>query len=351
MTGGTRAVSCCLSCPAGCPSRSAGAGRPALWRVFFCDGPLSARRTTVNPTSVLCDPTFITVPHRAARPGRCRLLLLASCFPLSLLLLFLSATMAAGQDQPADSRVERYEIRRDHDPNGIGKFYMGREIAHVMGYQAAGWLDRPEREEEERLSLLIEALQLKPGMTVADIGAGSGRISVMMAREVAPKGRVMAVDIQDEMLTLLKNKARQLKVTNITPVLSTAKSPRLEPGSVDLALMVDVYHEFNFPYEMMQSLAAAMKPGGRVVLVEYRKEDPEVRRRIKLVHTMTEKQVRTELEQPEFGLKWKKTLKPLPLQHIIVFEKQPAAGRPDGAQPRRPEAPALPERFTSPPEG
>lgn len=217
---------------------------------------------------------------------------------------------------------DRYEFRKDHDPNGIGKFYLGREIAHVMGYQAAGWLERPQREKEEGLSLLIEALKLKPGMTVADVGAGSGVLSVMMARKVGPEGRVLAVDIQEEMLSLLRNKSRQLGLKNIVPVLGTPRSPKLPAGSVDVALMVDVYHEFSFPWEMMQSLSRAMKPGGRVVLVEYRKEDPKVRRQIKLVHTMTQKQVRAELEQAAFGLKWTETIGVLPLQHIIVFEKQ-----------------------------
>ncbi len=143
----------------------------------------------------------------------------------------------------------------DHDPNGIGKFYMGREIAHVMGYPAAGWLERPEREKEESLTKLVKALDLKPGMVVADIGAGSGRISEMISPVVGPEGKVLAVDIQDEMLSLIRERAKQKKLTNILPVLSTEKSPKLEPGSVDLAFMVDVYHEFSFPYEMTLELS------------------------------------------------------------------------------------------------
>jgi ubiquinone/menaquinone biosynthesis C-methylase UbiE len=217
----------------------------------------------------------------------------------------------------------RYVINmKDHDPNGIGKFYMGREIAHVMGYPAANWLERPEREKEESLTRLVKALALKPGMVVADIGAGSGRISEMISPLVGEEGKVLAVDIQDEMLALIRERSKQKKLTNIVPVLSTEKSPKLEPNSVDLAFMVDVYHEFSFPYEMTLELSRALKPGGKLVFVEYRKEDPKVRRMIKLVHTMTEEQVKKEASLPEFSLKWKETLKVLPVQHIIVFEKQ-----------------------------
>jgi ubiquinone/menaquinone biosynthesis C-methylase UbiE len=229
---------------------------------------------------------------------------------------------------PLAETSSRYLINtEDHDHNGIGKFYMGREIARVMGYPAANWLERPEREKEEHLTKLVESLNLKPGMVVADIGAGSGRISEMISPLVGPEGKVLAVDIQQEMLTLIREKAKQRKLTNIEPVLSTEKSPKLEPNSVDLAFMVDVYHEFSFPYEMTLELSRALKPGGRLVFVEYRKEDPKVRRMIKLVHTMTEAQVKKEAHQAEFGLKWKETLKVLPVQHIIVFEKQkPEAG-------------------------
>lgn len=214
---------------------------------------------------------------------------------------------------------DRYQLLEDHDPNGTGKFYMGREIALVMGFQAANWLERPEREEEERLTLLVNELKLKPGDVVADIGAGSGVISLMMARKVGPKGKVFAVDIQQEMLDLLAHKLKERKVKNVEPVLAKEKSPNLDADSIDLALMVDVYHEFEYPYETMLELSKALKPGGRVAFVEYRKEDPEVP--IKLVHKMSEAQIKKEIGQAEFGLKWKETVRSLPRQHIVIFQR------------------------------
>jgi ubiquinone/menaquinone biosynthesis C-methylase UbiE len=237
-----------------------------------------------------------------------------------------STTALAEPDAKSEpAQLRRYEYRRDHDPNGIGKFYMGREIAHVMGFLGVKWLERPEREEEEQPAKLIEALRLEPGMVVADIGAGSGVIAIPMAPKVAPGGKVIAVDIQKEMLDRLRKKLEQREIKNVELVLGALKSPRLKKDSVDLAILVDVYHEFAYPYEMMLELSQAVKPGGRVAFVEYRKEDPQVRQLIKLVHTMTEEQVQKEIGQPEFGLKWKETLDVLPRQHIVVFEKQPPA--------------------------
>lgn len=234
-----------------------------------------------------------------------------------------SAAEKTAAKKPA---TPRYTYRRRHDINGIGKFYMGREIAHVMGFAAAGWLERPQREAEESLTKLVAALKIEPGMVVADIGAGSGVLTLMMADPVGKEGRVVAVDVQQEMLDLLAKKLKLQKIDNVELVLGTEKSPRLPEESIDLALMVDVYHEFRFPYEMMVKISRSLKPGGRVVLVEYRKEDPKVL--IKLVHKMTEAQVKKEMDQPEFGLKWKETLGMLPLQHILVFEKQASAAEP-----------------------
>lgn len=211
-----------------------------------------------------------------------------------------------------------YETRTEHDPNGIGKFYLGREIAQVMGHQAAGWLERPERESEERTDLLVEAMQLKPGEVVADIGAGSGYFSWRMAKAVAPEGKVFGVDIQPEMLELLQRNMSRRGVSNVVSVLGTTSDPKLPAGSVDTILMVDVYHEFDQPYEMAKAMVGALKKGGRIVLVEYRREDPKVQ--IKRVHTMSEAQAKAEFTLfPE--LRWESTLTPLPQQHIIIFRK------------------------------
>ncbi|MEZ6068096.1 MAG: class I SAM-dependent methyltransferase [Planctomycetaceae bacterium] len=227
----------------------------------------------------------------------------------------------AAPTQPAAAVVDRYEHRTEHDPNGIGKFYLGREIAYVMGHQAINWLERPEREQEERLTLLIEALKLEPGMVVADIGAGSGVISRLIAQKVGDDGLVLAVDIQQEMLDALVARSRLAGIRNIDPVLGEVDSPGLKPGTADLVVMVDVYHEFEFPYEMLSNISQSLKPGGRVAFVEYRKEDRAVP--IKLVHKMSEAQVRREAELPEHGLRWLETNHTLPWQHVIIFEKLP----------------------------
>jgi ubiquinone/menaquinone biosynthesis C-methylase UbiE len=228
---------------------------------------------------------------------------------LSLLCAFAFAVCAA---------ESRYENRATHDPNGIGKFYMGREIAHVMGHEAADWLERNEREKEERTSLLIDSLKVRPGDVVADIGAGTGYHVRRIAPRVAPAGRVYAVDIQPEMLMLLTNKMAELKITNVVPVLGTISDPKLPANSVDLAFMVDVYHEFSHPYEMMEAICRSLKPGGRVAFVEFRAEDPNVP--IKAVHKMSEAQVKKEMSvQP---LEWVETLNVLPWQHIIIFRRK-----------------------------
>ncbi len=212
----------------------------------------------------------------------------------------------------------RYEIRLIHDPNGIGKFYMGREIAHVMGHQAADWLERPEREKEERTDLLVPALKLKPGDTVADIGAGTGYYTRRLAKTVGTNGVVLAVEIQQEMLDILTNRMVEEKIFNVRPVLGTVTDPKLPKASVDLILMVDVYHEFDFPYEMAEAMCRGLKPGGRIAFVEFRKEDPTVQ--IKEVHKMLEAQVRKEMSaQP---LEWVETISVLPQQHIIMFRKK-----------------------------
>jgi SAM-dependent methyltransferase len=202
-------------------------------------------------------------------------------------------------------------------PDGIGKFYDGREIAQVMGFEGAGWLERPTREAEERTDWLVEALRLKPGMTVADIGAGSGYLSRRIAPRVAP-GTVFAVDVQPQMVALLKKVAAQPGMGHVVPVLGAADDVKLAASTVDLAIMVDVYHELEYPYEVMQSLVRAVKPDGEIVFVEYRGEDPNVP--IEALHKMSETQVKREMRR--FPLVLERTSERLPLQHILVFRKR-----------------------------
>ena len=234
------------------------------------------------------------------------------------ILIFGLGLVGSRADEKSDKSPPLYETRAPHDPNGIGRFYLGREIAHVMGHQAADWLERPEREPEERPSVLVDALRLKPGDQVADIGAGTGYLSWRLAQKVGAKGVVYSVDIQPEMLALLAQKMAARQVTNVQPVLGTITDPNLPTNSLDLVIMVDVYHEFDHPYEMMQAICRALKPGGRVVFVEYRSEDPNIP--IKLVHKMTEAQVRREASVQ--GLDWLETINDLPRQHIICFRKK-----------------------------
>jgi precorrin-6B methylase 2 len=237
-------------------------------------------------------------------------------------LLFLLAASVRAEppkaDEPPKPPDPLYETRKEHDPNGTGKFYMGREIALVMGHQAAGWLERPEREKEEEPAKVMEALKLKPGDVVADVGAGSGYFTFRIAELVGDKGKVFAVDVQEEMLDIIRQRMKAKKVANVEPVLGTVTDPKLPEGGVDLILMVDVYHEFSHPYEMTAAMVKALKPGGRLVFVEYRLEDPKVQ--IKLVHKMSQKQVLKEMAV--HPLRHVNTLGPLPLQHIIVFEKK-----------------------------
>lgn len=200
--------------------------------------------------------------------------------------------------------------------DGIGKCYMGREIAQVMGHEGAGWLERGEREAEERPEKLIALMDLRPADVVADIGAGTGYFSFRIAEKVR-EGKVLAVDIQPEMLDMLRSTAKARAVANVEPVLGKADDPHLPAAGVDVALLVDAYHEFDHPREMMDGIVRGLKPGGRVVLVEYRGEDPDVQ--IKPLHKMTEAQVKIELTAA--GLEHVKTFPDLPRQHILIFRK------------------------------
>ena len=204
--------------------------------------------------------------------------------------------------------------------DGIGKVYLGREIAQVMGYQGAAWLERETRESEERTDILLRALNLKKGMIVADIGAGTGYLSRRMADGVGLQGTIYAVDVQSEMIGKLKNLSKTYP--NIKPVLSAPSDIKLAANSLDMAILVDVYHELEYPYEVAQSIWTALKPGAKLVLVEYRAEDDAKNQKvpIKNIHKMTQAQVIKEISVLPF--KWHNTVTSLPWQHVIVFTKQ-----------------------------
>ncbi|HEV3040278.1 MAG TPA: class I SAM-dependent methyltransferase [Candidatus Angelobacter sp.] len=230
---------------------------------------------------------------------------------------YLALGQAASSSTQASSTQPAYEHRDVHDPNGTGKFYMGREIAQVMGPGGIAWLDRPQRQDEERPAIVLQALDLKGGEVVADVGAGSGFYTFRIAPKVGKTGKVLAVDIQDEMIKALKERATEQKITNVEVIKGTESDPNLPANAVDVVLMVDVYHELSYPFEVMTRIRQALKPGGRMVFVEYRKEDPKVR--IKEVHKMTVEQL--EKEMKEVKLTRVRTVETLPLQHIVVFEK------------------------------
>ncbi len=215
---------------------------------------------------------------------------------------------------PLTIRADYQTIAPSQD--GIGRVYLGREIAKTMGHEGAAWLDRPSRGLQERPQVAVDRLDLRPTDIVADIGAGSGYFATRLATRV-PQGQVLAVDVQPEMLALLGEKLATNQITNVEPVLGQEDNPNLPINTLDLALMVDAYHEFAYPREMMAGVVAALKPGGRVVLAEYRAENPLVM--IKRLHKMSEAQVKREMAA--VGLRWLKTDDALPQQHLLFFEK------------------------------
>ena len=230
---------------------------------------------------------------------------LKSCI---LLFVFLSLSLfSLGQD--------RYNIKTG-DPNGINKWYMGRQIAQVMSHYGIDWLEREEREKEENTSLLLKNLAVKPGMVIADIGAGSGYHSALLSKMVG-SGKVFAVDVEPEMIAYLNERINQEKLSRIVPVLSTEQKLYLPENTIDMMLLVDVYHEFSYPYEMALSMLAALKPGGKLVLVEFRSEDPTVP--IKTIHKMSETQAIKEFKAA--GFIFDKNIDNLPWQHCLVFIK------------------------------
>ena len=239
-------------------------------------------------------------------------------------LTLLLAGLILGCAQPAadasgDQNTDAHYSSGPSTRGGTGVYYMGREIAFTMSHLGASWLDRPERVLEERTDLLIETLPFDPESDVADIGAGSGYFALRIAEQL-DGGTVYAVDIQPEMLDIIRGRATRAGLDNIELVLAGEKSPQLKPESIDMAFMVDAYHEFRWPREVMLDLKAALRETGKIVLIEYRAEDPTVP--IIPVHKMTARQTITEMEA--IGLKFLANNDFLPQQHFLIFEK-PAA--------------------------
>lgn len=230
---------------------------------------------------------------------------------ITLALLF-SHTQASADTQQKGVYYQAGVASKD----GIGKYYMGREIAHVMGHLGSDWLERSSREQEERTDLLLKNISLKPDDVVVDLGAGTGYFSFPMARQLNT-GKVLAVDIQPEMLRMIEARKTRDNLENIQTFLAAETGPKLQTASTDLVLMVDAYHEFSYPREVMSRIARGLKPGGRVVLVEYRGEDATVA--IKRLHKMTQKQAKKEMLA--VGLQWQKTDNYLPQQHVMIFTK------------------------------
>ena len=238
---------------------------------------------------------------------------------MSYLYLFIAVLTAgvgfsqeSSKPSPENSPYTYGERTRD----GIGKYYLGREIAQVMGHQGISWLERDTREAEEAPSKAIELIDLKPDAVIADIGAGSGYYSFRLAKRF-PKGQVIAVDIQQEMLDFLAQKSKANGIENVRPHMGSIESIQLPSHSIDAALFVDAYHEFSHPFEMMTSILEALRPGGVVYLLEYRAEDQNVP--IKPLHKMTQAQAKKEMAL--VGFEWVETKDELPWQHLMIFKK------------------------------
>ena len=232
------------------------------------------------------------------------------------LIFFISCFLISSKSlAQVDEKDAKYTYKTG-DFNGIGKWYMGREIAYVMGFQGIDWLERSEREKEEDVSTLIKNMKIKSVDHIADIGAGSGYHAFKMAL-LAENGLIYAVDIQSEMLHEIELKKKSNRILNIETILGSEKSINLPKHSLDKVLLVDVYHEFSDPIEMIESIKNALKPNGLLFLIEYRGEDSNVP--IKKIHKMTEKQ--SILEMKTAGFKLKENIDNLPWQHCMIFEK------------------------------
>jgi ubiquinone/menaquinone biosynthesis C-methylase UbiE len=273
-----------------------------------------------GPIPALC------IPARPARTSRVRFLLLLAAFvAITVSLAPLGPGQARATEPPAAPAKDSPPVDSapaDPLPAPL-QFYKGREIAPYMTFHGADWLMRKERQAEEDCTHLLKALKLKPGQTVCDMGCGNGFYTIRMARLVGERGRVLAVDIQPEMLSLLDKQIKGKKIKNVEPILSTPIDPNLPEGKVDLILIVDVYHEFSYPEHMLKSMRKSLASGGRIALAEYRLEDPTVP--IKLLHKMSKEQILKEYEPA--GFKLVEQYDELPWQHLMFFERD------DGATP------------------
>ncbi len=262
------------------------------------------------------------------KPRRFGILLLPLALVVSaavVLLVFLNDDSALAQSPEAENRARKeiafspvsYDyIQREASKDGTGKIYMDREISLVMGHTGINWLERASRDREENPARAVQGLELAPDAVVADIGSGSGYYTFRIA-PLIPKGYVIGVDIQPEMVSYLTSKAKELGIDNVKSHLGKIDSIALKSESIDAVIFVDAYHEFSHPNEMMQSVFHALRPKGRVYLIEYRAEDPKVP--IKPLHKMTEEQAIKEMKV--VGLKHVRTDTFLPWQHFMIFEK------------------------------
>ncbi|NND71632.1 MAG: methyltransferase domain-containing protein [Rhodothermales bacterium] len=233
---------------------------------------------------------------------------------MCVLVIFIACGCTRQEDQ---SGYPGYRSRATTDSTSSGRVYLGREIASVVDHNdIVEWLERPSRRDSELPDRLVNALEIRPSWHVADIGAGTGYFSFRLS-PLVPSGRVYAVDIQQEMLNVIQAKSDSLGVRNVSVVLGDEQDPRLPEAKIDLALIVGSYHEFYYPYEMMTSIVESLVPGGRVVLVEYRKEDTTID--VPDAHRLTREQMVQEME--EVGLRFRTAHDILPQQHFLVFEK------------------------------
>jgi cyclopropane fatty-acyl-phospholipid synthase-like methyltransferase len=229
---------------------------------------------------------------------------------------FFAAALSAAEPTVSEPPANQESKQADIPP--APTHYMGREIAQTMHYLGAPWLVRESREREEECSTLLKALKIKPGQTVCDMGCGNGFYALELAKQVGPEGKILAVDIQQEMLRMLEQRAKEAELANIKPILGTFTDPKLPAGKVDVILCVDVYHEFSHPEQMLAAMKKALAPGGRLVLVEFRAEDPKVP--IKPLHKMSKQQVLKELTPN--GFKLVEQFDKLPWQHVMFFEPE-----------------------------